>query len=128
MAYGGNYRNLRMVNGQCYLFVIKSPQILDGAAAPAYNQKICQLIIIGVADGGDNLPRSLGTLHPDRKQVYLAQGITLVQNSQHVVNRRTGGAGDNADSAGIPGQRLLMGWVEKPLGRQLLFQLLKGNI
>ena len=42
--------------------------------------------------------------------------------------RRTRRGGDDGDTPGEPGQRLLVGRVEQPLPVQLLLQLLKGHI
>ena len=117
-----------MVNGSCHLLIVKSPQIFDGAAAPAHNQQIRQFIMVCIGDGCGNLPGGFRSLHPDRQKPHLSQGVPFSQNPQHIVKGRSGGTCDDADGAGIGRQGLFMLRGKQPLGRELLFQLLKGRI
>ena len=128
MPHGGNNGYIRIVDGMGHPLVVKGPQILHGAAAPAHDQQVGQMIMIGVANGGGDLPRRFHPLHPHGKQPHLRQRVSLVQNSEHIMDGGSGGAGDDADGSRIRRQRLLMLRGKKPLGGQLLFQLLKGGV
>ena len=93
-------------------FVVERPQILNGAAAPANDQQVGELVTVGIPDGCGNLPRRFRTLHPHGQEPHLRQRIAFPKNPEHIMHRRTGGAGDDADGAGTFGQRLFVGGVK----------------
>ena len=86
------------------------------------------MVVVGIVNGRGNFSRSLGTLNPYRKQFNLDQRIAFVENPQHIMDRRTGGAGDNSNGAGIPGDGLFMVRIKKSLRMELPLQLLKGSV
>ena len=66
VSHGRDHRDLGIVNGVGHDFFIERPQILNGAATPANDQKIGKLVPIGIADGCCDLSRSLRALDTDR--------------------------------------------------------------
>ena len=128
VAHRGNHRNLGFIDGIGNPLVIKGPKVLNGAASPAHDQQVRQLIPVGILDGRGDLTGSLRSLYPDGKQPHLGQRITLAQDPQHIMDSGTGGAGNDANGTRVSGQRLLMGRVKQALGGQLLLELLEGGI
>ena len=127
MTHSGDDGDFRVVDGPCHPLVVEGPQVLQRAAAAACNEHIAQLPAVGIADGPCDLRRCLHTLHPHRQQQYLSQGVAVAQNPDHVVDRRTGAAGNNGDPLGELRQRLFVGRVEKSLVVELILQLLEGH-
>ena len=117
-----------LIDGISYPLVIKSPKVFNRAAAPADNQKVCQVVNVGIADGRGDLLRCFRSLDPDRQQPHAAQGIASAKNTQNIVNCCPGRAGNNANSLRILGDGLFLRRIEKPLLRQLLFQRLKSGV
>ena len=128
MANSGDHGDLGLINCIGHPFVVEGPKVFDAAAASAHDQQISQLVMVGISDGSRDLTGSFRTLDTDRQQLHMGQRVTLTQDPQHIVHRRTGGTGDDTNSAGILRQRLLMGRIKQPLGSQFLLQLLKGGI
>ena len=93
-------------------FVVERPQILNGAAASANDQQVGQLVTVGIADGRGDFPRRFRALHPHGQEPHLRQRIAFPENPEHIMHRRAGGAGDDADGAGTFGQRFFVGWVK----------------
>ena len=62
------------------------------------------------------VPGSFHTLDPDRQKPDLGQRIALIQDPQHIVDRRTGAAGNNANGSREFGNGLFMSRIKKALG------------
>jgi len=128
MAHSGNNGDLRFVDGIGHPLIIEGPQVFQRAAAPAYDQQVCQTVGVGIADGSGDFLRGFRALDTHRQELHLGERIALAQNAQNIVDCRTGRAGDNADGARVFGQLLFFLRVKQALGCQLGFQLLEGGI
>ena len=71
MAYGGDHRGLAGVDGAGHPLIVEGPQVLHRAAAPAGDDDIADLPLVGVPDGPRDLWRGLRSLYPHRQQDHL---------------------------------------------------------
>ena len=85
-------------------------------------------MLVGVVNGPGDLGGSLRSLDPDGQELHIRQRIPLAKNPQHIVHRRTGGAGDDADGPRQLRQGLLVGRVKESLGGELGLELFKGGV
>ena len=128
MAHGGDYGNLGEIDHARHPLVVEGPEVLHGAAAPAGDNQVGDLVAVDVADGPGDFRRGFGALDPHRQQDHLGQGVPLAENPEHVVDGGPGRRGDNGDALGKDWQGQLVGRIEETFLVELLLQLLKGHI
>ena len=128
MTYGRDDGNLRIIDRPGHPLVIECPQILNGPAAPSGDDNVRHPVPVGVAQGSHDLRRGLYPLDPDGQQLHPGQRVPAAQDTDHVVDRRACGGGDDGDGLRVLRQGLLMGLVEEPLLPQLFLQLLEGHV
>ena len=128
MTDGGDDGDLRFVDGARHALVVERPEVLDGAAAAARDDEVCDLVSVRVAQRAGDLRRGLGSLHAHAEELDLRQRPARAENAEHIVHRRAGGRGDDGDGFRVPRQRLLMRGVEQPLALQLRLELLEGDV
>ena len=128
MPHSGDNGNFRIINSPCHPLIVEGPQVLDGPAAPPGDDHVRHPAAVGVAQGSHDFRRGLRPLDPDGQQLHLCQRIPAAQDTDHIVDRRSGGGSDNGDCLRVLGQRLLAALLEKPLLPQLFLQLFKGHV
>ena len=128
MADRRDHRNFRRKNGPRHALIVERPEILHRSAAAPCNEHICYLVRVGIADRARDLRRGLRALYAHRQNFDLRQRIALVQDPQHIHDRRARAGRDNADHVRIRRQRFFQAPVKQPLGQQLRLQLLKCHV
>ena len=66
MPYRRDHRDCGGINGPGYQFLVKGPQILHRAAAPAGNNQVGCLIAVDPVQRSTDFPLRLYTLYPHR--------------------------------------------------------------
>ena len=98
-------------------FVVKTPEILHGAAAAPHNHHI-HTVGIQRADAAHNALRRVLSLDQRREEHNLDIGILLMTYGSDVVNGRTARAGHDTEGLNESRQRLFVRRVKESLGLQ----------
>ena len=106
-----------------HFFLVKSPEVLNRAAAAAYDDGIHAQILQGMDSRYDTV-RRLVSLHDGRIQDDLHIGIASMCNIDDVPDRRSCGRCDDAQRSDIGGDGLLVPLIEHSLFFQPALELL----
>lgn len=126
MADGGNDGDGGMKDGPGDDFLIKGPEVFDGAAPPGEDDDIHLGHGIEVLDGGDDFCCGALTLDSDRVEHHLDIGKPAVQNLEEIPNGGAAGRRNHCQAAGEKREGALEMGIEEAFGGQAIFQFLKG--
>ena len=124
MAYGRNYGGRAVKNSSGHPFLIKSPEILDGASAPSYDQNVQPQLIQGL-NPLCNAVLGLFSLYKRRIENQLDIGIASGCNVHDITDSSPCAGSDDADPSGISGNGTLIAGIKHPHFLQLISQRFK---
>ena len=127
MTHRRNHRRPAFKNGPGHLLFIECPEILDGAAAPAYDENVQSHGVQGTDPIYDALPGSL-SLYQGRIKDQLHIGIPPPADIDDVPDGRPGGGCHDPYGHGISGDRPLILGCKHPHLLQLPQKLFKPDV